>query len=283
MMGGTIQQVRITPDQAQILVEAVFRLSGISVAATKTDFLEHRINRLLRESGVGTVNEYVEHLRTAPAGPAALRLVEALTTHTTSFFREKAHFDWLAASGLPSVLAEGAGRDRPLTIWSAACSTGAELWTAGMVLDTFARNRSLRWDLVGTDVSQKILSKAAAATFDEDDILPIPDEMRRRYLLRSRSPVGGKPRYRIAPELRSRARLAWANLLDLPSNMTLTADIAFLRNVLIYFEPDDQLRAAAQVARRIRPGGYLLTGHSEGLASPPPGMTLVSPSIYRKE
>lgn len=274
---------RIAPDEAQILVEAVLRLSGISIAATKTDFLEHRINRLLRESGVGTVAEYVDHLRSAPSGPAALRLVEALTTHTTSFFRERAHFDWMASTGLPSVVAGGAGRDRPLTIWSAACSTGAELWTAGMVVDTFARNRSLRWDLVGTDVSQKILIKAAEAIFDEEDILPIPDEMRRRYLLRSRSPAGATARYRIAPELRSRARLCWADLLDLPSNMALTADIAFLRNVLIYFEPGDQLRAAAQVARRIRPGGYLLTGHSEGLPSPPPGMVPVSPSIYRKE
>lgn len=278
-----MQNERIAPDQAQVLVEAVFRLSGISIAATKTDFLEHRINRLLRESGVESVTDFVEQLRTAPAGPAALRLVEALTTHTTSFFRERAHFDWMTTTGLPSVVAEGAGRDQPLTIWSAACSTGAELWTAGMVADTFARTRNLRWDLVGTDVSQKILRKAAVATFDEDDILPIPDDMRRRYLLRSRTLAGGKQRYRIAPELRSHARLAWANLLDLPTGMALTADIAFLRNVLIYFEPDDQLRAAANVARRIRPGGYLLTGHSEGLASPPPGMTPVSPSIYRKE
>ncbi|TGD67356.1 hypothetical protein EYC08_01415 [Tabrizicola sp. WMC-M-20] len=278
-----MQNERIAPDQAQVLVEAVFRLSGISIAATKTDFLEHRINRLLRESGVESVTDFVEQLRTSPAGPAALRLVEALTTHTTSFFRERAHFDWMTTTGLPSVVAEGAGRHQPLTIWSAACSTGAELWTAGMVVDTFARTRNLRWDLVGTDVSQKILRKAAVATFDEDDILPIPDEMRRRYLLRSRTLAVGKQRYRIAPELRSHARLAWANLLDLPTGMALTADIAFLRNVLIYFEPDDQLRAAANVARRIRPGGYLLTGHSESLASPPPGMTPVSPSIYRKE
>ncbi|MFN4156267.1 MAG: CheR family methyltransferase [Paracoccaceae bacterium] len=282
-MSGTLgQRGRIGPDEARFIVETVYRLSGVSVTASKTDFLEHRLNRLLQESGVGSVAEYVAQLRAAPAGPAAQGLVEALTTHTTSFFRERAHFDWLTAEGLPAVTANGAGRDRPLTVWSAACSTGAELWTAGMVVDGFARSRSLRWGLVGTDVSQKILAKAALATFEEDDILPIPDDMRRRYLLRSRAGAG-KARYRIAPDLRSRARLAWANLLDLPTGMALTADIAFLRNVLIYFEADDQLRAAANVARRIQPGGYLLTGHSEGLASAPPGMVLVAPSIYRKE
>ncbi|MDR7126082.1 CheR family methyltransferase [Pseudotabrizicola sp. 4114] len=283
MSGPFPERGWIGAEQSQILVEAVHRLSGISIAPTKTDFLEHRINRLLQASGVANVVEYVNHLRLNPTGPAALRLVEALATHTTSFFRERAHYDWLLAVGLPAVVAEGAGLDRPLVIWSAACSTGAELWSAGMVVDGFARNRTLRWDLVGTDVSQKILVKAAQAIFQEEDILPIPEDMRKRYLLRSRSPSGAKPRYRIAPELRSRARLGWANLLDLPSAMALTADITFLRNVLIYFDAEDQLRAAANVARRIRPGGYLLTGHSEGLASPPPGMTPVAPSIYRKE
>lgn len=283
MSGSLPQRGRIGAEQSQILVEAVHRLSGISIAPTKTNFLEHRINRLLQTSGVANVEEYVRHLRVNPTGLAALRLVEALTTHTTSFFRERAHYDWLLAVGLPAVAAEGAGLDRPLVIWSAACSTGAELWSAGMVVDGFARSRNLRWDLVGTDVSQKILVKAARATFEEDDILPIPEDMRKRYLLRSRGSPEARARYRIAPELRSRARLGWVNLLDMPSAMALRADIAFLRNVLIYFDAEDQLRAAANVAQRIQPGGYLLTGHSEGLARPPPGMTLLAPSIYRKE
>jgi len=291
---------RVGPEQARILVEAVHRLSGIAVSADKTDFIEHRLSRLLRRTGIDSVNGYIQELQTAPAGPAAQNLVEALTTHTTSFFRERGHFDWLEAQGFPALLAQGAGRARPLTIWSAACSTGAELWTAGMVLDTFARARepALRWALIGTDVSQQILAKAALATFDEDDIRPIPEAMRQRYLLRSRAKggaggrardltgaaaaTGGGTRYRISPELRRRARLAWANLLDLPAGLKISADVAFLRNVLIYFQPEDQLRAAMNVARRLQPGGYLLTGHAESLAQLPPGMTLVAPSIYRK-
>lgn len=279
-----IQPAQIDPDEARILVSAVYRLGGISVAAAKIDFLEHRINRLLRETGIHNVAAYIEQVRQAPSGQAAQRLVEALTTHTTSFFRERAHYDWLAATGLPALHAAGAGRDRPLRIWSAACSTGAELWSAGMVVDAFARaqDRHLRWDLVGTDVSRKILSKAAAATFEAEDIQPIPEVLRQRHLLRSQPHADGRTRYRISAELRGRARLAWANLLDLPADMSLTADVAFLRNVLIYFEVEDQARAVMNVVRRLQPGGYLITGHSESLSNPPAGMTLVAPSVYRK-
>lgn len=276
--------VKIDPDQARILVNAVYRLGGISVAAEKIDFLEHRINRLLRETGVQSLSAYINEVRQAPSGQAALRLVEALTTHTTSFFRERAHYDWLETKGLPALLALGAGRDRPLKVWSAACSTGAELWSAGMIVDSFARaqDRNLRWELVGTDVSRKILATAAQATFEAEDIQPIPEVFRQRHLLRSCHRADGRTLYRISPELRRRTRLAWANLLDLPSNMSLTADVAFLRNVLIYFEPEDQARAVMNVAMRLQTGGYLLTGHSESLSNPPLGMTLVAPSIYQK-
>src|SRR5690606_10778404 len=138
--------------------------------------------------------------------------------------------------GLPSLVEDGAGIDRKLTVWSAACSLGSEMWTAAMVLEQFsqARKGGLMWEVMGTDVSRQILRQAAAAVFTEDQIAGIPDDLRRSYLLRSR----GEPRlYRIVPELRSRARLAWANLVDLDRKLQITADVAFLRNVLIYFQP----------------------------------------------
>ncbi|AMY70959.1 CheR family methyltransferase [Frigidibacter mobilis] len=274
----------LSPDIAAALVAIAVEIGGIAVAPTKRDFIQMRVSRRLREIGCDDFESYLASLKGPGGDEEARRLVEALTTHTTSFFREQLHYDWLAAEGLPALVAQGAGRERPLTVWSAACSLGSELWSAGMTLDAFAATQpgGLRWALVGTDISRKILRRAANAVFTEDEISGLDEPMRRAWLLRSSAPQRGRILYRIAPELRSRARLAWANLVDLDPRLSLTADVAFLRNVLIYFRPEDQRRAVANVMGRLRPGGYLLTGHSESLAEPPAGLRQVRTSVYQK-
>lgn len=272
---------RLNPAQARILIDTARKITGVAISTDKLSFLELRVSRRLRELGCPDYDGYVDLLR-GPDGAAEARyLAEALTTHTTSFFREKVHYDWLEREGLPSLVEDGAGIDRKLTVWSAACSLGSEMWTAAMVLEQFsqARKGGLMWEVMGTDVSRQILRQAAAAVFTEDQIAGIPDDLRRSYLLRSR----GEPRlYRIVPELRSRARLAWANLVDLDRKLQITADVAFLRNVLIYFQPEDQRRAVEGVVSRLRHGGYLLTGHSESLADPPANLRQIAASTYQK-
>ena len=274
----------LSPDIAAALVAIAVEIGGIAVAPTKRDFIQMRVSRRLREIGCDDFESYLASLKGPGGDEEARRLVEALTTHTTSFFRERLHYDWLTAEGLPALVAQGAGRERPLTVWSAACSLGSELWSAGMTLDAFAATQpgGLRWALVGTDISRKILRRAANAVFTEDEISGLDEPMRRAWLLRSSAPQRGRILYRIAPELRSRARLAWANLVDLDPRLSLTADVAFLRNVLIYFRPEDQRRAVTNVMGRLRPGGYLLTGHSESLAEPPAGLRQVRTSVYQK-
>lgn len=270
---------RLTDDQARVLVDTARRVAGVAIAADKLSFLELRVNRRLREIDCPDFVSYIALLR-GPQGAAEARCVaEALTTHTTSFFREKAHYDWLAREGLPALLQNGAARK--LTIWSAACSLGSEMWSSAMLLDRIAASRPtpLSWEVVGTDVSRRILKRAANAVFTPDEITGIPEDLRRRYLMRS---VGPRELYRIVPELRERARLAWANLIDLDAGLRLTADVIFLRNVLIYFTPPDQDRAVDGVVARLRPGGYLLTGHSESLKNPPRALRQIAASIYQK-
>lgn len=272
---------RLHPRQARTLVETARKITGVAISIDKISFLELRVSRRLRELGCTDYESYISLLR-GPNGMAEARyLAEALTTHTTSFFREKVHYDWLMDEGFPALAEAGAGTGRKLTIWSAACSLGSEMWTAAMVLDRFSQTRKsgLSWEVVGTDVSRQILRQAATAVFTEDQIAGIPAELRHSYLMRSR----GEPRlYRIVPELRGRARLAWANIVDLDRKLKITADVAFLRNVLIYFQPEDQQRAVANVVSRLRDGGYLLTGHSESLADPPANLRQVAASTYQK-
>jgi chemotaxis protein methyltransferase CheR len=276
--------VELTADQARELSAIAQRISGVAVAPEKLSFISMRVGRRLREIGCDDYAEYLGILNGLNGAEEARFLVESLTTHTTSFFRERAHYDWLTATGLPALVARGAGREWPLTVWSAACSLGSEMWTAAMVLDRFSAGQpgGLRWNVMGTDISRRILRRAADAVFTDEEIAGLPEDYRRAYLLRSRQPISGRMLFRIAPELRSRARLSWFNLIDADPEARIVADVVFLRNVLIYFKPEDQRRAVANVLERLRPGGYLLTGHSESLGDPPSCLRPVAASTYQK-
>lgn len=258
----------------------------LNVDPGKVDFLRLRLSRRLRALDLADFDAYEAMLRADPAGPERACLVEALTTHTTSFFREKHQYDWLAGDGLDLLGRDGRGFDQPLTVWSAACSTGAELWSAAMVLaDRASRPGGLRrFRLFGTDISRPILRKAASATYTEEEIAGVPGGLVARFLMRSKAGHGpdGKRFYRIAPELRTQASFAVANLTDPAGLPPIAADVVFLRNVLIYFEPAVQVQVVDAVAARIRPGGFLLTGHAEAIP-PRPKLVPVGPSIYRRE
>jgi chemotaxis protein methyltransferase CheR len=142
--------------------------------------------------------------------------------------------------GLPELVARGAGVERELVLWSAACSTGAEIWSAAMVVEEYGRRlfRPLAYRGVGTDISRAILAKAEAAVYSEAEIAGVPEELRRAHLLKSRAGregPDGRPAYRIAPEMRARIAFIQANLIALDKAPRIVADVAFLRNVLIYF------------------------------------------------
>jgi len=278
---------KLTPTEAHAFAEMALRASGVAISPTKLGFLEMRIGRRLREIGCVDFGSYLRILNSPDGETERSHLVEALTTHTTAFFRERAHFDWLASNGLPDLVAGGAGKVQPLTLWSAACSLGSEMWTSAMIADRFfaGQRGPMRWNVVGTDISRRVLRHAARAVFSESEIQDMPDDFRRDYLLRSKPAAtadAGATHYRIVPELRQRARLGHANLLDLPARPAFTADVIFLRNVLIYFKPEDQRRAVANVLTRLRPGGILFTGHSESLAEIPNGLRQIGASIYQR-
>lgn len=270
-------------DLARKLVERAESACGVRIEAQKTDFLRLRVGRRLRSLGLGDFASYVRLLDADLTGAETRHLVECLTTHTTSFFREVRQYDWLAGEGIDLLLE---GRDRsPFTVWSAAASLGAELWSAGILLSE-RRDRSLGpadWRLRGSDISSRVLRRAQAATFTEDEMTGLSPERIRRFFLQSRNlrDQNGRPLYRVAPEFRRNARFAEGNLQDLSGLESFTADIAFLRNVLIYFAPQTQARVVSNVVARLRPGGILLTGHAETLA-PHPALVQLRPTIYRK-
>ena len=272
----------IRPEDARVLVRVAREVGGLAIGPEKTEFLAARLTRRLTALGMEDFARYAA-LLTEPGGERELpAFIEALTTHTTSFFRERGQYDWLRETGLPQLLLDGAGRNRELSLWSAACSTGQELYSALMTVAALRESETsgLRFRGLGTDLSHPVLRQARRAIYDREEIAGIPDPMRRQFLLSARD---GGGLYRIAPEIRHRARWACANLVRPGDLGGIEADVIFLRNVLIYFDAPTQARVVGNVLGRLRPGGYLLTGHAETLRAERHGLVPIRPSIYRKD
>lgn len=277
-------ELRLTPDQADTVSRIALRYGGLAISPEKISFLAQRLSRLVLKGGYDDIDSYLRDLSRLRTGEMTQSLIEALTIHTTGFFRESAQFDWLRDEGLPALLEAAIDRERPLAIWSAACSIGAELWTAAIILHQFlkAQGRILPWEVVGSDISRTVLARAERAIYTENEITGLPEAFRRQYLLRARQMRPTGRLYRIDPALRQRARFVWANLVEAPPDIGTLVDVVFLRNVLIYFDPDGRAAAVKNVLSCLQPGGYLLTGPSECLNPAPPGLMQIRPSIYQK-
>ena len=273
----------LTPDLARAIISRAEKVSGICIDAQKLEFVRLRVGRRLTALGLESFEAYHQKLTGDAVGDEVRHLVEALTTHTTSFFRESRQYDWLEREGFDQLLSNRPSG--PFLVWSAAASMGAELWSAGMLLaDRNGQGKAPSdWHLVGTDISERILQRATTATYSEEEISGITPQRAERYLMRSRRlrDHNDRPIYRIVPQLRARARFQKANLQDLAGLSAFSADVIFLRNVLIYFDEAGCDRVIKNVVSRLRPGGVLLTGHAEALP-PYPNLEVIQPNIYRK-
>ena len=274
----------LRPEDAELVCRVVRERGGLAISPGQRSLVEQRLQRRLRATGHTEFRHYLAEVLRPGAEDELQAMLEALTTHTTGFFREMAQFDWLRQIGLPNRIDSGAGRDWPLVIWSAACSTGAEMWTAAMILDRHrtADGRGLHWRVIGSDLSLAILDRAREATYTETEIAGLPEDYRRSYLLRSRQRHGTGHLYRISSALRRKACLYSANLVQAAPALDTAVDVAFLRNVLIYFDEPGRIAAVRNVVSRILPGGFLLTGHTESLNPVPAGLSQIAPSIYKK-
>lgn len=273
---------RIGPAEMAIFTRLARSRGALAIGTEKTDFLVARLSSRLAALGLPDFAAYAAHL-TGPVGDAEIgAFIEALTTHTTRFFRENAQYDWLRDSGFPALQTRGAGLHRDLVIWSAAASSGQELYSAMMTAAATGDREGvdLRLRAIGTDLSGRILKQSQRGIYTREEIVDIPEAIRRRFLL---SATDGSDRVRISPDLRRRARWIRANLAEDASLPAVTVDLVMLRNVLIYFDAETRDRVLRNVVRRIGPGGYLLTGHSETIDPRGYGLSAVRPSIYSKD
>lgn len=258
---------------------------GIKMPESKKVMLEARFQKRLRILGMKTFDDYCNYLFSDEGMERELHhMIDVVTTNKTDFFREPSHFDYLFKKILPEIAAKkenGAGRK--ITIWSAGCSTGEEPYTLAMVTNEFAERypeRGFAWSILATDISTKVLEKARQAIFDSERVTPIPDPMKKKYLLRSKDPNKGL--CRIVPELRKTVWFRRLNFMDEDFGMEERIDVIFCRNVIIYFDRPTQTRLLNKFCSQLVPGGYLFLGHSETLHGLDVPLVQIMPTIYRK-
>jgi len=261
--------------------DLVYQICGIRLNASKQLMVETRLRKRLKQTGAATFRDYWNFINQEDSHEELTLFIDAITTNKTEFFREPVHFDYLAKKILPDLGRHLKERGRPLRIWSAGCSTGKEAYTLAMVLMESKRARLIEdFQIYATDICTEVLGKASRAVYQIDDIEPIPEALRKKYLLRSRAQHTAT--FRIIPELRSTVCFERLNFMDERYHVSAPFDIVFCRNVIIYFDRATQDQVVNKLIDCLRPDGYFFTGHSEtlsGLSTPLEG---IAPTIYRK-
>ena len=249
---------------------------GVKLPASKRQMVETRLRRRMLQAGFAGLDQYLTHLFEGNGLTDELDVIfNAVTTNKTDFFREPAHYRYLAEHIAPA--RRRAGR-RTLKLWSAAASSGAEAWSAAMVLASL--DVDLSWGILGTDINTVVLEQARRAIYPVEQLQPVPRPMRERFVMDGTGEMAGE--CRIHPELRRRVRFERLNLMDRTYPIDRDIDVIFLRNVLIYFEPEDQAAVVARLVGHLAPGGFFLTGHSESMVVREPRLEQVAPAVYRK-
>lgn len=252
--------------------------AGIVLDNSKRDLVYSRLARRLRALGMTDFEEYcdiVEH----DDGPEFEEFLNAITTNLTSFFREKHHFEFLAKTVIPELMAIHA-KDRRIRVWSAGCSTGEEPYSLAMTLQEYLPNIQ-NWDalILATDLDTRVLNKAGSGVYEEKDIESLSSAQRQRWF--QKGGEGHEGQVRIKPELADMIRFKQLNLMgEWP--MKGPFDVIFCRNVVIYFDKDTQRRLFDRYADLMADEGYLFVGHSESLFRVTERFELIGQSIYRK-
>ena len=273
---------RLSPQNFARLAKFIEGYAGIKMPPSKATMLEGRLHKRVRARGMANLDEYCRYLFDRDGMQAeVVHLIDAVSTNKTDFFREPEHFRILQGAVLPELLGHRRAAGARLTVWSAACSTGAEPYTLAMVLAEFGREHPpLQAGIVATDINTEVLATARRGVYPEDHVAPVPAALRQRYLLRSRD--GARRLVRVAPELRAMVRFGRLNLMAERYEMDGRFDIVFCRNVLIYFHRETQLHVLQRLCAHLRSGGYLFLGHSESITGLSLPLAAAGQNVFRR-
>lgn len=272
----TANQWEVGPAQFSWIRDLARGTFGLDLRPGKEALVAARLGRRARELGLDGIKAYLDLLQTDRTGLELVALIDALTTNHTSFLREPQHFELLRSR----VLEPAAAAQTQLEIWSAGCATGEEPYTIVLHAAEALGEAGLgRLRLLASDISTRAIEIARAGIYELDRVEPLPADWLTKYFQRGSGARQGmvrvKERYRRLIEFERR------NLMESFDGLP-AFDTIFCRNVMIYFDKPTQERLVAKFHAHLKPGGWLLIGHSEGLMGAGHPLEYVMPAVYRR-
>lgn len=251
----------------------IYEAAGITMGNGKQALVSGRLAKRLAHHGCASYSDYLQLLQSR-RDPAELQIaIDLLTTNETYFFREPRHFTLLRELAL-----EARGRQRTMRVWSAASSSGEEAYSIAMVLADVLGEGA--WEVLGTDISTRMLRRARNGHYPLERASQMPFDYLRRFCLKGQGSEEGT--MLIERALRQRVQFQQVNLNESLPRFGMF-DVIFLRNVMIYFNLETKREVVARLLAQLRHGGHFLIGHSETLNDINDTLTVVAPSIYRKD
>lgn len=263
----------ITDKDFNRLVSFVQSKYGIDLHQ-KRQLVTSRLSSTVKGMGYNSFTEYVDYLLKKGSGDDINQLLSRLTTNYTYFMREVESFDYFTSTILPDIVRRHQ-RDKCLSIWSAACSSGEEPYNVSMYIMDHLGGQASAWDtrMLASDISVDVLNKAKKGIYELPDT--IPPQWRKNYF----KPVGGKM-FEVAPKIKQNVIFKQFNLMD-PIHFKRKFDVIFCRNVMIYFDQPTKSALARRMFDATVPGGYLIISKAENLPPDTP-YTRVATSIFQK-
>lgn len=255
--------IQMNLEEFRLFRDFVYQHCGLHFTEDSKYLLEKRLGKRLQLHNLKSFKDYYYLLRYSPAKDQELtEVVDLLTTNETYFFREDFQLRTFREEILPELRErkEKSG-NRQLRIWSAGCSSGEEPYTIAMILLDQPWLRSWRVEIIGTDISQRVLHMARQGIYGESAFRSTDAACRQRFF--TAEPDG---RAKVRDEVRSLVTVSHLNLFDTARVALLgRMDVIFCRNVIIYFDVNGKKKVVDTFYQRLQPDGFLLLGHSESL------------------
>ncbi|MDD4944507.1 protein-glutamate O-methyltransferase CheR [Rhodoferax sp.] len=267
-----MQPVAITAAEFAQFQKFIFEAAGITLSDAKKALVTGRLGKRLAAHGLESFGAYFKLIASGQQPQEMQTAVDLLTTNETYFFREIKHFEFMRAQALAA-----RSRPEPYRVWSAASSSGEEAYSMAMVLADCMQTTP--WEILGTDISTRMIEGARRGLFSMERGRHIPPEYLRRFCRKGTGNYDGM--LLVDRSLRSKVLFRHLNLNAALPQLGLF-DLVFLRNVMIYFNQDTKRDVVARVISTLKPGGYFCIGHSESLNDISSAVRMVAPSIYQK-
>lgn len=254
---------------------------GINLTEAKRALLVNRLQKILRQNGFTSFEDYFQAIQKDSTGHGTSELIDAVSTNHTFFFRESAHFDYMMSNVLPDMVSRLQKQNsKDLRVWCAAASSGEEPYVLAMLIKEYLGSQYDQWSagVLATDISNRALAIAAKGEYSSERLEQVPPKYKSSYFDNA-----GADLYRIKESLRKEVLYRRFNLMTDTFPFKKPFHIIFCRNVMIYFDHKTRDELVRKLYQCTHPGGYLFIGNAETLGRGNCPYRYIAPSIYRRE